>query len=45
VTAARFGSARRYVEVPYLHVSRELRGTAVGRWLFRLAVREACTTA
>jgi predicted N-acetyltransferase YhbS len=45
VTATRFGSARQYVEMPHMHVSRELRGTGVGRRLFRLAVREACTTA
>ena len=41
VTSQRFGSKNQYVEMPYLHVSRQVRGMGIGRRLFELAVQEA----
>ncbi|MBH0164576.1 GNAT family N-acetyltransferase [Fictibacillus sp. 7GRE50] len=41
VESERFGSDAQYVELPYLHVSKDIRGTGIGRKLFALCCHEA----
>lgn len=41
VLAERFGSDAQYLEMPYMHVSKHLRGRGVGRELFLLAAKDA----
>lgn len=41
VESERFGSHAQYLELPYLHVSNEVRGMGIGKKLFSLCCQEA----
>ncbi|ANC79126.1 hypothetical protein ABE65_020885 [Fictibacillus phosphorivorans] len=41
IESERFGSEAQYVELPYLHVTNEIRGMGIGKKLFSLCCQEA----
>ena len=41
VENVKFGTYSNYVELPYIHVSRELRGSGIGKRLFEICCEEA----
>ncbi len=41
VESERFGSKHQYVELPYIHVSSEVRGLGIGKKLFEICCRES----
>lgn len=41
VESNRFGTRKEYVEFPYIHVSKELRGSGIGKRLFQICCEKA----